>query len=590
VSSFRAPRPIFLWGPMGVGKSFLAPRLAERLGWDWLDLDALVVQRSGSSIPTLFADGGEALFRRHERAALEHLLRASGSASETSTPGPSLLPAAPSLPGSGAPRPLVVALGGGALLDRSLRLHVLSVGTVATLRAPLRTLCERLDVSRETRPLVEAARRAGEPLESVLARLLADRETAYAETHGQVETTVATASPAGDLALRPIDEVLEELTRLATDAPRLVAAGARSYTVTVRRDLDALERQLDRAGATSTNVVTDANVTQLDRAAASPVDRWRAGAGADDPARSGGRPGTWQVVPAGEANKTLATVETVLRGWLDARVDRSALAVGVGGGVVTDLTGFAASTWHRGISWVAVPTTLLGMVDASVGGKTGVDLGVAKNAVGAFHPPVGVHADVTWLATESERSYRSGIAELLKTALVGAPDVFEALEAKTIADAVLRREPDTMVSLVGRAMETKAAIVSRDPDERGERAVLNFGHTLGHALESAGGFDRWTHGEAVALGSVAALCLGEAMGVTPRAIRERAVSVLRAVGLPTTIDARDLETALPLLGLDKKRRGKDVRFVLVEAPGVPRLVDVPLTELGPLLRKAVADR
>jgi shikimate kinase / 3-dehydroquinate synthase len=590
VSSFRAPRPIFLWGPMGVGKSFLAPRLAERLGWDWLDLDALVVQRSGSSIPTLFADGGEALFRRHERAALEHLLRASGSASETSTPGPSLLPAAPSLPGSGAPRPVVVALGGGALLDRSLRLHVLSVGTVATLRAPLRTLCERLDVSRETRPLVEAARRAGEPLESVLARLLADRETAYAETHGQVETTVATASPAGDLALRPIDEVLEELTRLATDAPRLVAAGARSYTVTVRRDLDALERQLDRAGATSTNVVTDANVTQLDRAAASPVDRWRAGAGADDPARSGRRPGTWQVVPAGEANKTLATVETVLRGWLDARVDRSALAVGVGGGVVTDLTGFAASTWHRGISWVAVPTTLLGMVDASVGGKTGVDLGVAKNAVGAFHPPVGVHADVTWLATESERSYRSGIAELLKTALVGAPDVFEALEAKTIADAVLRREPDTMVSLVGRAMETKAAIVSRDPDERGERAVLNFGHTLGHALESAGGFDRWTHGEAVALGSVAALCLGEAMGVTPRAIRERAVSVLRAVGLPTTIDARDLETALPLLGLDKKRRGKDVRFVLVEAPGVPRLVDVPLTELGPLLRKAVADR
>jgi shikimate kinase / 3-dehydroquinate synthase len=590
VSSFRAPRPIFLWGPMGVGKSFLAPRLAERLGWDWLDLDALVVQRSGSSIPTLFADGGEALFRRHERAALEHLLRASGSASETSTPGPSLLPAAPSLPGSGAPRPVVVALGGGALLDRSLRLHVLSVGTVATLRAPLRTLCERLDVSRETRPLVEAARRAGEPLESVLARLLADRETAYAETHGQVETTVATASPAGDLALRPIDEVLEELTRLATDAPRLVAAGARSYTVTVRRDLDALERQLDRAGATSTNVVTDANVTQLDRAAASPVDRWRAGAGADDPARSGRRPGTWQVVPAGEANKTLATVETVLRGWLDARVDRSALAVGVGGGVVTDLTGFAASTWHRGISWVAVPTTLLGMVDASVGGKTGVDLGVAKNAVGAFHPPVGVHADVTWLATESERSYRSGIAELLKTALVGAPDVFEALEAKTIADAVLRREPDTMVSLVGRAMETKAAIVSRDPEERGERAVLNFGHTLGHALESAGGFDRWTHGEAVALGSVAALCLGEAMGVTPRAIRERAVSVLRAVGLPTTIDARDLETALPLLGLDKKRRGKDVRFVLVEAPGVPRLVDVPLTELGPLLRKAVADR
>jgi shikimate kinase / 3-dehydroquinate synthase len=603
VMRFGAPRPVFLWGPMGVGKSTLAPRLAERLGWASLDLDTLVAERSGCSVAELFASGGEALFRRHERAVFDELL-ASLATDPTST-APRRSPA------------LVVSLGGGTLLDRSVRLRALSVGTVVTLRASAHTLARRLDVSRETpRPLVEAARRAEETLEAVVERLLTDRATAYSETHGFVEVEAtspsatrrvdkgggtleaATASPPEPQAAqeRPVDEILQELATWAVEAPRLVAAGARSYPVTVGRDLGPLVRQLSRLAPTSTNVVTDDNVAALARAAAAPLDRWRRPATnaspaiATTPAVDASSSATWLTIPAGEATKTLATTEAILRGWLAARVDRSGLAIGVGGGVVTDVTGFAASTWHRGISWIAVPTTLLGMVDASVGGKTGVDLGVAKNAVGAFHPPMGVHADVTWLQTESDRSYRGGIAELLKTALVGAADLFLALEDPQVLSALLAREPETLVSLVGRAMETKAGIVSRDPEERGERAVLNFGHTLGHALESAGGFDRWTHGEAVALGSVAALRLGEVLGVTPRALADAAIGILRAVGLPTVIEPALLEEALPLLGLDKKRRGADVRFVLVEAPGLARLVDVPLAELPSLLRKALTDR
>lgn len=565
---------LFLWGPMGVGKSFLAPVVATRLGWASLDLDELIVQRTGRTVAALFASGGESLFRCHERDALTEVFRRILASPESSEQG------------------LVVAVGGGALLPRALRLRALELGTVVTLRAPASTLCRRLIVSRETRPLVEAARRGGEALESVVERLLADRESAYAETHAQIATTrpsstsAAANRPGEEPTPRDVAELVEEMVRVVAEAPRLVAAGARSYPVTIAGDLSSLDRRLEARAATSVNLVTDTNVASLARTALAPLARWPL------PTRSTGAPAPaevsrWQVIPAGEATKTLATVETILRGWLRDGVDRSALAVGVGGGVVTDIAGFAASTWHRGIAWMAVPTTLLGMVDASVGGKTGVDLGLAKNAVGAFHPPVGVHADVSWLTTESDRSFRSGIAELVKTALVGAPDVFDALAARETSAALLARDPSVLISLVGRAMATKAAIVSRDPEERGERAVLNFGHTVGHALESAGGFERWTHGEAVALGSVIALRLGETLGVTPRALTETVVDLLDTAGLPTAVGPADLEAALPLLGLDKKRRGRDVRFVLVAEPGQPQLVDVPLQELPQLLRNAL---
>jgi shikimate kinase/3-dehydroquinate synthase len=525
-------KSIFLWGPMGVGKSTLGAALAARRGWTFVDTDRALEARLGQSVAVYFAREGEARFRSAERAFLETLLdeEAAGIA------------------------PRVVALGGGSLLDRSLRLRALEAVTVVTLDAPLDELLARTNVSRETRPLL-----GGEDPEKALRRLLDDRAAAYRETHGVVRTL-------------PDDVVgaLEHIELLADEAPCAVAAGLRTYAVTVSADVAPMARAWSALKATSFPVVTDENVAQLAAFGRAPLPH------AADPCVT--------VLRAGETHKTLGALQLVWDAWLTQRVDRNALVAAVGGGVVTDMAGFAAATWHRGVRWWAVPTTLLGMVDASVGGKTGVDLGVAKNALGAFHPPVGVHADTTFLATEPERSYRSGIAEIVKTALLARPRLLDELLRDPAALA--GRDPSMLRHAVASCASAKAAIVSRDPEERGERAVLNLGHTLGHALESAGGFDRYTHGEAVALGTLAALRVGTALGHTHQGpVLEREITRLfDAVGLPTQLGRDELERALPLLGLDKKKDGASVRYIVVDEPGRPRIVSLPLSELTTLLR------
>jgi shikimate kinase/3-dehydroquinate synthase len=268
---------------------------------------------------------------------------------------------------------------------------------------------------------------------------------------------------------------------------------------------------------------------------------------------------------------------------VEAGADRDAVVVGHGGGVVTDMAGFAAAVLLRGVRWVALPTTLLAMVDASVGGKTGVDLGPAKNAVGAFHQPSAVVVDTAHVATESARAYAGGLAEVVKSAAIGDAALFEALEAG--ADAVRAREPAMVEELVYRSVAVKAAVVARDEREAGDRALLNFGHTVGHALEAEGGFTRLTHGEAVALGMVAALRIGTALGVTDAGLAERVTALLARLGLPTDLDAQPLGAALPFVGLDKKRRGGAIRFVLLRRLGEACLHALAPDALAPLLAR-----
>jgi shikimate kinase/3-dehydroquinate synthase len=221
------------------------------------------------------------------------------------------------------------------------------------------------------------------------------------------------------------------------------------------------------------------------------------------------------------------------------------------------------------------------MVDASVGGKTGVDLGPAKNAVGAFHQPSGVVVDVARVTTESDRAFASGLAEVVKSAAIGDAELFAQLEGG--AGAVLRREPSVVEELAFRSVAVKAAIVSRDERESGDRALLNFGHTVGHALEAEGGYTRLTHGEAVALGMVAALRAGVALGVTDPEVAHRVTRLLGALGLPTDLDAQPLGAALPLVSLDKKRRRGAVRFVLLRGLGEAILRDLDPASLPSFL-------
>jgi shikimate kinase/3-dehydroquinate synthase len=263
-----------------------------------------------------------------------------------------------------------------------------------------------------------------------------------------------------------------------------------------------------------------------------------------------------------------------------AKLDRGALIVGVGGGVVTDLSGFVAGTWLRGIRWIAAPTSVLGMVDAAIGGKTGIDFGAGKNVLGAFHQPLAVCANVARTRTEPRRSFVSGLAEVVKSALVGDASLLSDLERD--ADAILAGEVEPLRRAVRAAAAVKASVVSRDEHEAGLRAILNLGHTLGHALESAGGFGRWFHGEAVSMGTVAALRVGVALGRTPAELPARVEALLARLALPVRLDRGEVEMSLPLLALDKKRSDDAVRFVFVEAPGKAGYTRISLSELGRL--------
>jgi len=217
------------------------------------------------------------------------------------------------------------------------------------------------------------------------------------------------------------------------------------------------------------------------------------------------------------------------------------------------------------------------MVDASVGGKTGVDLENAKNAVGAFWQPCGVLCDPTLQATEPARGHVSALAEVVKTALIGDPGLLDLLEAQ--AERMRARDPELVAEIVRRSVRVKARVVGLDERESGPRAMLNLGHTVGHALEAQGGYDRLTHGEAVSLGLVAALRIGEKLGQTSRALSERVIRLLEALGLPTSLSNEPLAQAAELIGHDKKRAGKKLRFVVARDPGRVELVDVDLAEL-----------
>jgi shikimate kinase/3-dehydroquinate synthase len=290
------------------------------------------------------------------------------------------------------------------------------------------------------------------------------------------------------------------------------------------------------------------------------------------------------VLEPGEQHKNPAAVVELWRRALGAGADRTSLVVGLGGGVVTDVAGFAAGTYMRGVRWAAFPTTLLGMVDASVGGKTAVDLGTAKNAVGAFWQPSSVVCDLEFLRTEPERGYVGALAEVAKSALIGDRVLFDLLESR--AGAVLARDPGALGEVVRRSVAVKAGVVGRDEREAGLRAVLNLGHTVGHALEAAGGYRELSHGEAVSLGLVAALRIGCALGRTSADLVGRVMALLGSLGLPTVLDRARLEAATSLLAQDKKRAGGSLRFVVVEGVGQVSTVRLGLGELARLVSAA----
>ena len=292
------------------------------------------------------------------------------------------------------------------------------------------------------------------------------------------------------------------------------------------------------------------------------------------------------LVAGGESNKTLAAAAECYALLAKAGLDRSSAVVALGGGVVGDLAGFVAATWMRGIALVQVPTTLLAMVDSSVGGKTALDLPEGKNLVGAFKQPLGVLTDPALLATLPPAELRAGLAEVVKHALIGSPELFDRL-CSSPGEFLDASDAERWTSLLGEAVAVKVAIVAQDPFERGRRAVLNLGHTFGHAFEVCSGY-RLRHGEAVAVGLVAAAELGVQLAMTSAALPTQIEACLLRLGLPTSFPDLSLSAVRAAMGQDKKRVAGSLRFViprgvghvtLVEDPGEP--VDVALRAVLP---------
>ena len=492
---------IFLYGPPGVGKSVVGRQLAEDMALPFYDLDAEVAARSGAAIPEIFALEGEAGFRQREGRALVALLEATGG---------------------------VIALGGGTLLNGDLRKRVEAAGAVLCLHAPPETLLERLAATGDERPLLSG------DVKARLQDLVAARADHYRSFPSQL-----------DAAIDSPREVSWQ-ARVCLGRFHVRGMGPRGYDVIILREgLDQLGSALTRLGLRGpVALVSDENVAP--RYAA----RLEASLGQADLACQ------LLTIPAGEAHKTMATVEELWEGFIRAGLARQSTVVALGGGVVGDLAGFAAGTYLRGVAWVAVPTSLLAMVDASLGGKTGTNLPQGKNLVGVFHPPRLVLADPEALASLPETELRAGLAEVLKAGVIGDPALFALCSQGW--EAVLA----SLEEIVRRAAAVKVKVIQEDPFEEGPRMALNFGHTVGHALEAASGF-RLRHGEAVAIGMVVETRLAERLGLAESGLTEEIVTVLRGLGLPTRVPV-DLDQAAIYRAMqrDKKRTPERLRFSL----------------------------
>ncbi|MBI3732930.1 MAG: 3-dehydroquinate synthase [Chloroflexi bacterium] len=522
---------IVLTGFMGTGKTTVGSRVASALQRDFVDMDEVIAARAGKPVAHIFADEGEARFRERERVLCRELASRDG---------------------------LVIATGGGSLVDDASRALLARNTTLFCLDASPEEIARRLAGCAD-RPLLDA-RRAGQSPAERIARMVAERESAYALIPRHVATD-------GLSAEQVAEQVLSCLAQPATvDLTREVRAGGERYTVVmgagVWREVGVMlnERLLNSRQAA---VVSDTLVGPLH---AAPIER---------SLQEAGFATTLVTIPASEVAKTLDTVSLLYDHFIAAQMERSSVVLALGGGLVGDVAGFAAATFLRGVHFVQLPTTALSVVDASLGGKTAVNHPKGKNLIGAFKQPALVCADREALAALPVADFRSGLAEVVKHGIIGDARLFERLERSGLQDL-----PRILVA----AIEVKLKVIEADPHERAERAVLNLGHTFGHAFETLSRYSL-RHGEAVAMGLVAAARLAARVGLCSPSLAVRTAALLDRLGLPTQVNRFDPASVLAAMQTDKKRAQGRIRFVLpVELGKVVVRDDVAREDVEAVLR------
>jgi len=515
-------------------------------------MDAEIEARAGKPVARIFAEEGEAAFRRLEATVCADLSRESG---------------------------LVIATGGGALLQAENRATMGESGVVVCLACEPGEIVKRLrDAGWSERPLLDV-----DDPEAEIERLLAERHEAYAAIPWHVDTTG-----------RPVADIAAEVAALADMTTLSVSHPAGSYPIHIGPGiLEYLGSALRAAGAPAGSRVAIVS---------NPVVWPLYGARAMATLTSAGFRVFPCSVPDGELHKTPDTVAKLYDQFLEGELERADTVLSLGGGVTGDEAGFAAATYQRGVRFVQVPTTLLAMVDASVGGKTGVDLPQGKNLVGAFKQPALVLIDPTVMSTLPLAELRSGLAEILKHGIIADPALFRELTGETLQsigreqqasseELDVRNEatprpssrPIVHPSLLVRSLKVKIDIVEQDPYERGRRMVLNLGHTFGHALEVVSGYGL-SHGEAVGIGLVAAAHLAARVGLCAPGVVTQIEQAVARLGLPTRHPGAPPEQVHEAMSADKKRHRDRLRFVLPRTIGDVVVVDdVPTAQVMAVL-------
>ncbi len=545
---------IVLIGMMGSGKSAIGQRLAARLGLKFVDADAEIVAAARMSIPEIFAKYGEGYFRDGERRVMLRLLNNG---------------------------PVVLATGGGAFHDPRTRRRIAERGVSIWFDADHETLLRRVR-RKSDRPLLQTADPRGDLASAdgrTLSRLRPRRHKSRLARHaagrdGRRDAGRPRRAPAD--ARRSARDTPPWKTQMImthfpprpqpSDAPLhhesvRVALGARSYDILIGAGLlaEAGEKIAAVAPGAACAIVTDANVARLHLPAL------------EDSLKAAGVRYSTIVVEPGEGSKSLGVFGRVCEEAIAARIERRDVIVALGGGVVGDLSGFVAASLRRGARFVQIPTTLLAQVDSSVGGKTGINSPQGKNLIGAFHQPSLVLADVDTLATLPPREFRAGYAEVVKYGLIGDRRFFEWLEAD--GDAIFHGKPE-QICAVAVSCESKAAIVARDETEQGDRALLNLGHTFGHAFERLVDYDsaRLVHGEGVAIGLALALRFSQRLGLCAGQDALRAERHLSSLGLPTRISdipgaGFTADAIMDAMYQDKKVERGALTFILLRGIG-----------------------
>jgi len=521
---------IILVGMMGSGKTTVGKVLAKQLGKTFIDSDEEIQKRTGVTIPHIFDVEGEVGFRQRESAVIEDLVKLNN---------------------------IVLATGGGAVIQPKNREVMREGGVVVYLKSSVYDLWQRTRHD-HTRPLLRT-----ENPRAKLQELFEQRDAMYCEVANVIihtsKQSVHTLVSRLTKRLYP-PQYNNQNSQMNNIHTLNVGLGDRSYPIHIGHDLvNHLELLLEYLPKKRVAIVTNTTVAPLY------LERVKM------QLEQHGITVQTIILPDGEQYKTAASLNHIYDELLRQRSERSTPLIALGGGVIGDMTGYAAATYLRGVPFIQIPTTLLAQVDSSVGGKTGINHPLGKNMIGAFYQPKVVLADTATLNTLADKELRAGIAEVIKYGLIRDVEFLTWLEQNM--SKLLVRDTDALQYAIAHSCHHKAEVVGADELESGERATLNLGHTFGHAIENGMGYGAWLHGEAVAAGTIMAVDLSVRLGWLTAADCQRVRALFELAGLPTVSPKMGADKYLSLMGLDKKVVGGKIRFVLLHALGKAIITD-----------------